>query len=386
MKKLLGAVLATLLTLTLAPVSVAATVAPKPGSVCKPLGKTVVINAKKYTCVKSGKKLLWSKPVRVAKPTPSPTAAPVEKPTMDNLGAQAVYEFSRASVNEAIAKNGTSSLAVSYFVGPNVSSSTVDSVKPNLLKTMNLWGPAFGATDRISIIWYVQADLAWAASKYVEESGNPVEWSNINGSCTPNFCGNATATNGRTGKFVFEQGMTLDRSGWNGATAGHEFTHLAQGKLAGSNQMKMPLWLLEGGAQFYGEATGYYAVDPNKTIRSGMHKQFAADSKDFVASNFSSLSLKQVLAQGNPSNTAKLMKLIEFEGMNGGRTSLSYLLGSYASEVLVATYGHEKMQQLIKSFATSTDWESNFQAVYGISTATFYEKLTPYLQKMAAEL
>ncbi len=390
MKKLLGVTLTILVALAIAPLSSGAApkpvVTPKTGASCSPVGKTVVVGNKKFSCVKSGRKSVWNKPATLPSQKPSNTAAPVPQPTLDNLSVAGVYDFSRASVNAAILKNGSSKLSVSYFVGQNVASSTLDAVKPDLNRAIDLWGPVFAPTDRISIIWYVQQDLAWAASKYVEESGNPVQWSGILNSCTVNYCGNATATVGATGKFVFEQGMNLGQLGWNRSTAGHEFTHLAQSKLAYPNQQRMPLWLLEGGAQFYGEATGYLLIDPNKTIRSGMHKQYASDASALVANNFSSQSLKQVLAAGNPANTANLFKLVELAPWDSERTSLAYLLGSYGTEVLVAVYGHQKIVELFREFETSTNWETNFQKVYGISTSTFYKKLTPYLQKMAGEL
>ena len=390
MKKLLGVILTIAIAVAIAPLSSGAApkpvVTPKTGASCSPVGKTVVVGTKKFSCVKSGRKSVWNKPATLPSPRPSNTAAPVPQVTLDNLSVAGVYDFSRASVNAEILKNGSSKLSVSYFVGQNVASSTLDAVKPDLNRAIDLWGPVFAPTDRISIIWYVQQDLAWAASNYVEESGNPVQWSGILNSCTVNYCGNATATVGANGKFVFEQGMNLGQLGWNRSTAGHEFTHLAQSKLAYPNQQKMPLWLLEGGAQFYGEATGYLLIDPNKTIRSGMHKQYASDASALVATNFSSQSLKQVLAAGNPANTAKLFKLVELEPWGPERTSLAYLLGSYGTEVLVAVYGHQKIVELFREFETSTNWEANFQKVYGISTSTFYEKLTPYLQMMAGEL
>jgi hypothetical protein len=65
---------------------------------------------------------------------------------------------------------------------------------------------------------------------------------------------------------------------------------------------------------------------------------------------------------------------------------LSYLLGSYATEVLVAVYGHEKMAKFYSSFSTSTNYESNFSNVFGITVDTFYGKLAPYLASMSAEL
>ena len=50
-----------------------------PGTKCSKLGATATSNAKKYTCVKSGKKLVWNKGVAI--PTPTPTAAPTPTPS-----------------------------------------------------------------------------------------------------------------------------------------------------------------------------------------------------------------------------------------------------------------------------------------------------------------
>jgi len=49
---------------------------PKAGSVCSKQGTTKTYQGKKYTCIKSGKKLVWNKGVVVKKPTPTPTATP----------------------------------------------------------------------------------------------------------------------------------------------------------------------------------------------------------------------------------------------------------------------------------------------------------------------
>ena len=51
-----------------------------PGSACKTLNQKVVYLNKTYTCIKSGKKLIWNKGVAVKKPTPTPTAAPTPAP------------------------------------------------------------------------------------------------------------------------------------------------------------------------------------------------------------------------------------------------------------------------------------------------------------------
>jgi hypothetical protein len=64
----------------IASVAQAAT-APKAGSACKKAGQTITAGGKKYTCVKSGKKLVWNKGVTVVVPTPTPTATPTPTPT-----------------------------------------------------------------------------------------------------------------------------------------------------------------------------------------------------------------------------------------------------------------------------------------------------------------
>ena len=65
-------------TLFIAPPSYAAV--PITGKSCSKLGKTQLYKVKIYTCIKSGKKLVWSKPVAVApiapKVTPTPSATP----------------------------------------------------------------------------------------------------------------------------------------------------------------------------------------------------------------------------------------------------------------------------------------------------------------------
>ena len=66
-----------------------AATAPKAGSACKTVGQTITAGGKKYTCIKSGKKLVWNKGVAVPAPvpsatptaTPSPSATPTPTPT-----------------------------------------------------------------------------------------------------------------------------------------------------------------------------------------------------------------------------------------------------------------------------------------------------------------
>lgn len=86
--KLRGLLVALMLLAPLTP-SISAT-PPKAGAICSKAGITKNFNSKKYTCIKSGKKLVWNKgvviqkaaPMPIASPAPTLTATPSPTPTL----------------------------------------------------------------------------------------------------------------------------------------------------------------------------------------------------------------------------------------------------------------------------------------------------------------
>lgn len=74
-KVLLILVLATLITTP-------AQAAMKAGSVCKKVGATSISAGVKYTCIKSGKKLIWNKGMKISTPTPPSSPTPVAATSM----------------------------------------------------------------------------------------------------------------------------------------------------------------------------------------------------------------------------------------------------------------------------------------------------------------
>ena len=80
------------LALTLIPTSAISAQKITSGSTCKVLNQKIVYLNKTYTCVKSGKKLVWNKGVLVVKPTPTPTPTPLpaEGSRCTKIGAKVV--------------------------------------------------------------------------------------------------------------------------------------------------------------------------------------------------------------------------------------------------------------------------------------------------------
>ena len=102
MKKLL----AVLVTAALFLVPLNAVAAVKAGDTCKKVGTTATANGKKYSCIKSGKKLVWNKGVAVApKPTPTPTVTPTPTPTVSPTVKPLVEGDSCVTIGETVSNS-----------------------------------------------------------------------------------------------------------------------------------------------------------------------------------------------------------------------------------------------------------------------------------------
>jgi hypothetical protein len=346
----------------------------KAGAACKKIGIKSKVGNKTFTCIKSGKKLVWNKGVKENAPAQRFSVVSIE-----DLNSKNVYGRSRQEVNDAIDKSNYVNTYLNFNIGPNQNSSVVSAEKDSLNKAARLWATVYQPKEQLEVLFYNFTDLEWAKTKYTQITGAQTFYSA--NSCSINYCGNASAGKSGNSPWIYEQG--LGGSLWNKSTSAHEYTHLAQTS-GNSNYWNIaPIWLVEGMAQFYGEAIGYFPFDSMQVTRGEMHRQYAADFN-----NANPGELKSLLARKDSSTVKTLMQSVEFPNPRHGQaiTAAAYLLGSYGSEVLVAVYGHSSVEQFIKSFANSMDWKSNFSSSFGITIDDFYLKLTPYLYEMSKEL
>lgn len=299
--------------------------------------------------------------------------------SIDNLKAVDVYARSRQEVNNAISKSQYVNSFLNFNIGPNQDEKVVNVEKESLSKAARLWSGLYQPKEQLEVLFYSYADLEWAKSKYTQITGAQSFISAS--SCTATYCGNASAGRSDDGPWIYEQGLggTL----WNRSTSAHEYTHLAQTSGNPDYWNLAPIWLVEGMAQFYGEAVGYLPFDKDLQTRGEIHRGYC---ESFSKAKLGDM--KSLLARNDVETIKSLMKVVEFPEPRHTEpiTSAAYLLGSYASEVLVAVYGHNAMEAFIKSFAISTDWTTNFLQSFGITPTEFYEKLTPYLFEMSKEL
>ncbi|MSW74230.1 MAG: hypothetical protein F2814_02820 [Actinobacteria bacterium] len=376
----------------------------KAGASCSKTGLQKIVSGKKYICIKSGRRNIWNKGVKNVKPATTninPVAVgdpigaiggltipttPLSFIDIDNLDLDRVYKKSREEITQITDAGNADGIEINYFIGEGVEPFRTKIAKSDLGNAIQLWSSVFKPSN-LSVIWYSSKDVSWAQNIYLEKTGFSNQGLNSS-NCTALYCGNASATTGASNdKYIFEQGLEfIDQGLWNRSTAAHEYTHLAQASLAKGVWGRAPLWIIEGGAQFYGEALGYTSFDLSKSTRRGIHSQYARDSQNYVNILFPEETLKNLLAKGNPKIINTLMHSVEFPEDRTASVGLAYLLGSCATEVLVAAYGHEKVLDYYRAFASEKSFEVNFEKSFGITLENFYFKLAPYFAQISGEL
>lgn len=411
----------------------------KPGTTCTKLKSVKIVGNLKFTCVRSGKKFAWShgealgisnKPVSktektsqselektrieneqaqkdaVSKANAEATAiaekskekanATLEAATLENstfdinhLYPRVVYERSRAEIAKAVASGGSDKVKPIFHVGQNVDPDLLKEAYVDIDDAVRLWSKYFQPED-VEIIFYSYADKDWAGAKYTALTGYPISNSPIS-SCNETYCGNGSAVSNfkiSPIRYLYEHGLQKSGSSiWHKSTNVHEYTHLAQTFFANQNGNKMPNWILEGIAQFYGEAVSYAKFDIDKKTRSALHTNYwLSAALPYFQKEFGISDLPTILRQRNESNSVKIMEHLEYKIPPWEEFGLGYLFGGYAAEVLVSLYGHDKLVEYMQTFHDSEDFKGNFNKVYGMTTTDFYKKLTPYFADMADEL
>lgn len=371
---------------------------------CK-IGSVKIDSKYKYVCVANG---LWKKtliPIKKPVVTPiTPTNSIQETPTtavkndqvqvvkepviqavpiqfdINNLSVDEVYKRARIDIENHINSSNYVNDIFIFHIPDGLDMNRVNTEKQTLARTGKLWSNIYKPTYKVETIFYDHTSLQWAKDLFKSITGQ--DGINQSQNCTPNYCGNASNNIIGNKPIVYEQGMGGGDNTLR-STSAHEYTHLAQ--TAGNSEYwsLAPLWLVEGMAQFYGEAVGYASFDSNKQTRKQIHMIFSYNyTKD------TKINIKDKLLSNNSDTINSLMNSLEFPQTryNQETATLAYLVGGYASEVLVAVYGHDKVEEFIMSFKNSTDWETSFSKIFGITKNDFYNKLTPYFASVATEL
>ena len=350
------------LSLAITPVNAAA----KAGAKCTKVGITSITSGRTFTCIKSGKKLVWNKGV-----SKSTSTVLVDIPiSIDNLDLKGVPQKAYDNVIKVLNSRPRATFSPTKFIGPTVKQARVDQELTGLERAIDLWAPYF-QPDKFQVVYVVRGDEEWIEKKSTELGLSSMlrpgdTWSNLMKTYTP--CNSAAA--GVANQIpTFVQCLNDDYKGGNKQTGPHEYTHLFQRGYGGSNMYKIP-WYTEGSASYFGWTLGFYPYNPNSFDRtSWLNNMFSGIDGD-AKSDFKSKDMQRFKNR---------MKLTTPEGGAQATANVSYWVGGLATEVLVALYGFDKFVEFTKNMQASQDMSVLLTQTYGFGEDYFYEKLAPYV-------
>jgi uncharacterized protein with PIN domain len=376
MKKLL-ATIAILGTLTLLGSPMAQAASAKAGAACSKAGSTQVVSGKKFTCVKSGKKLVWNKGVAiVAKPTPTETAPLI---TLDNLDASWTSKVALAKVNEKLSTLAQSSLQPEIIASPTTKPAEKELELKLLQPVMRLFQQYFSPA-KFQVVMFTNEDADWARNALRTYGGsfpNDIGDEIAKRSSGYSRCNFAFATRTASGTPIYYECTDTRqiRNEYNYQNPPHEYFHLVHQYLA---PVQLPVWLTEGSASFFGEMIGYsnFSNPVPRKLQQGFNTghDFDPDNAGFDPNRF-----EKWLPTATSADVAKVLKVLETEPARARRYYAEYALGSWATEALVAVYGVDGFMKIWQNVGSGQNFESAFKSAFGLTPDEFYVKLTPYL-------
>ena len=342
----------------------------KSGGGCSKLGSTTTSSGYQYTCIKSGKKLIWKKGVAVKKPTPIATPTPTQiQISIDNLDLKGVPQKAYDNVIKVLKSSPRASFGPTKFIGPNVLQARANQEIAGLERAVDLWAPYF-LPNKFHVVYATDGDEDWLETKSSELGF---------GSMVPpgqtwrmwmkryNPCAGAVAGSGNNIP-TFVQCLGRPYSGGVKQTGPHEYTHLFQIHYGGTNINRIP-WYTEGSASYFGWTLGFYPTDSNLGERSSWISSLYGNLSAEVKSDFQSKDLQKF------KNRLRVLT----PSLDQSIANTSYWVGGLATEVLVALYGFDKFVEFTKNIQSNSNMSSLLMQTYGFDEDYFYEKLAPYV-------
>lgn len=373
-------------------ISAPALAAVKAGSPCKKAGQTSNSSGKLYTCIKSGKKLVWNKgvvrvqPNSAASPTASksPEVAPVKTPALPTSFSDLEnnYQGIPYAVWEKVQSNlgihPSTNLKINFLFGPNTPQRypnqwTIDAVTLGSRVMGSQKQPA-----EVLFLQYSKVDVNWArtqAEKYVSpfKLGNSLP-DQASGKCEGVDCdGAVTNIANDIGLVLVGVANPVNRFNiqkFNGQNDLHEYTHAVQGMIfKGKSQsppaVQLPCWYSEGQPQAVSIPTVAKSVEDYVKIR-----------KSWITDN--SWQLKDYEPETIQEFLSKNMKV----PCDGATYSMVFTLGYIVMDALVAIGGIDKTFDVLTARADGLTFEDAFKKVYGVS----WEEASLVLSRVASKV
>jgi hypothetical protein len=364
MNKRLIAILSILSLLVLLPL-IPANAATKAGAKCTKVGIKSVAGNKTFTCVRSGKKLVWNKGVTK---TTSSTSVPPRASTFNELitKSDGISYWAWKLVQERKTNSGKALVNFVVSIGPNTKM-TIKNYQEILDMTANFYSN-FPQPKIASVTFFDYPDVDWAQQLDRTSSSRPRS-EEISASCkSASLCNGGNAyvdPAGRGFSYVSSSATNLDYFQASGPVLSHEYFHNIQmypieiARAKGENVVYMPDWVREGSAHWFSVSL------LNNNFEDIKKYQKNEAESDLYRTKFTAQQVSEVLSINNGISS------------NGW---YAYSVGSKAIEALVVIKGVDSVLDLYQEGAKGNSFEVAFKNVYGMS----WDEAKPILSQSIA--
>ena len=364
-----GRVFALGLALILSASSAIAAPNPKAGATCSKAGSTKTFKGTKFTCIKSGKKLVWNKgvPVRSAA-APTATTPTVAAPTATTptvaapTDAFAIYGKDAARF-KAVDEYGAKLVSTRVKNVPSINSILQSPADPAVIRMTANAQYAFSVYEQLMSLgfvpkWIVGEQEAWMKGQ-LKDVAPCLSWLNPNqGGASCRLTAVWRAISVRDDE-IMRNVMLVQ--------GGHEIFHLYQQELWRESFAKVPDWIREGSASLGMGIVLTHFEDRKSFANYGAAQTVERSPKD----------KSQCEAALN-----KWEKNLDAEGF-GNNNGCEYGLGLLMNEYLVMKgYTLADALELVKVIGKGSDFPTAFQQVYKLSTTEFFTQLRAYLKTL----
>jgi hypothetical protein len=318
----------------------------KAGATCKTAGITSVVSTKTYTCIKSGKKLLWDKGAVISQDAQVAQVLPLTSFQQISTRSKDVSVLAFRASASSIRKAGLDNAAIHLWVGPNSKDPSPKDF--DAVHTVQKIFYGSNLPSQIDLIYYSKEDSQWG-SQQMTKLEPATEYLNVGGGPRTSVSGAALvdmgySTNSDNNIYLI-----------SGAIEAHEFMHnVQQHQFIGApyKYWTLPRWMVEGGGRFVenlvvsGLTESEYLKIAKNTELKGFNEKYFSDFLDATT------------------NTTPGGSWINFSEYGD---SVVYGVGAKIQEIMVALKGTNALISFMDSVAQSGNFLDSFEKSYGIT-------------------
>jgi hypothetical protein len=376
MKKALGALIAT--ALFLVPINAIAAV--KAGSSCTKLGATSTSAGKKYTCIKSGKKLVWDKGVTVLAPKASIPVGPTSLSDLEANYAGVPYWAWKKSA-DVLTSSKPKNNKLTILIGPN--SRPGNEIPQIAISQVSRLFPNYKESNEFVLIYFNYKDASWAEAqfnKYVgtdagyDTSGSVQKICPSEVACASGLAVKNQVTGISVSLITAGTASLSDKRFLTGIIEAHEYFHTiqnAQFENVSNNTSMIPRWLHEGSASFVEDAAINYDSFDKYKIQKTSNIQGLLYRKEFTQQ-------KLITFLDAPS----LGK--DWSSWDSYDPSRVYDIGMLVTEIMVSVKGPESIMEQYKLVASGMSYQQAFEKVFGVTWSEGVKIIAKVLAKQTS--